>query len=127
VLFRPKMCSLFFCLSICMLIAASAVAQAAKPVRVTISGKIMAQKVKTKVAPVYPVQAKGRGIQGAVRLHIVITTTGTVTQVQVVAGDSALLRSAIEAVKQWDYEPTLIDGQPMEVDTVVVVNYSLSP
>ena len=122
-----KVCLGFYCLGIFMLVAAPAVAQVAKPVRVTISGKVMAQKAKTKVAPIYPVQARSKGIQGTVRLHVVITTTGSVTQVQVVAGDSALLRSTIEAVRQWIYEPTLIDGQPVEVDTVIEVNYSLNP
>ncbi len=98
---------------------------AAKPVRVTISGKVMAQKVKTKVAPIYPAQAKSKGIEGTVRLHVVITVTGSVTQVQPVTGDPVLVRSAMEAVKQWVYEPTIIDGQPVEVDTVIEVNYSL--
>ena len=110
------------------LLAPSCFAQpAATPVRVTISGKVMAQKVKTKVAPVYPAQAKSKGIQGTVRLHVVITTTGKVTQVQVVTGDPALVRSAMEAVKQWVYDPTIIDGQPVEVDTVIEVTYSLKP
>ena len=98
---------------------------AAKPVRVTISGKVMAQKVKTRVAPIYPAQAKNKGIEGTVRLHVVITVTGSVTQVQPVTGDPVLVRSAMEAVKQWVYEPTIIDGQPVEVDTVIEVNYSL--
>ncbi|MGB2629551.1 MAG: energy transducer TonB [Candidatus Acidiferrum sp.] len=96
-----------------------------KPVRVTISGKVMAQKVKTKVAPIYPAQAKSKGIQGTVRLHVLITTTGAVTQVQPVTGEPALVRSAMEAVKQWVYQPTIIDGQPVEVDTVIEVTYAL--
>ncbi len=119
----------FICLSIFALTAASSALAlpAAKPMRVTISGKVMAQKVKSKVAPVYPAQAKSKGIEGTVRLHVVLATNGTVTQVQVVTGAPALVRSAIEAVKQWVYEPTLIDGQPVEVDTVVEVNYTLKP
>ena len=132
-LFPPIQKALFLCF--CLIIfacgaftftSASALPNA-KPMRVTISGKIMAQKVKTKVAPIYPAEAKRKGIQGTVRLHVVITTTGTVTQVQAVTGDASLVHSATAAVKQWVYEPTLVNGQPVEVDTVVEVNYTLKP
>jgi TonB family protein len=129
VLIRPiqKLGPLFLWLSIFPLftVPSSFAQPGAKPARVTISGKVMAQKVKTKVAPVYPAQARSKGIQGTVRLHVVITVTGTVTQVQPVTGDPALVRSATEAVKQWVYQPTIIDGQAVEVDTVIEVTYSL--
>jgi periplasmic protein TonB len=95
--------------------------------RVTISGKTMAQKVKTRVPAVYPAEAKRKGIQGIVRLHVVITTTGSVTEVQVVSGAPALVHSAIDAVKQWIYEPMQLNGQAVEVNTVVDVNYELKP
>jgi TonB family protein len=131
VLFRPiqKLSLVFMRLTIFTLAVATSgfALPAAKVTRVTISGKVMAQKVKTKVAPIYPAQAKRKGVQGTVRLHVIITTSGTVTQVQPVTGDSALVRSATEAVKQWVYEPTLVDGQPVEVDTVIELTYSLKP
>lgn len=132
-LFRPIQKALFLCFCLIVFVcgaftftSASALPNA-KPMRVTISGKIMAQKVKTKVAPIYPAEAKRKGIQGTVRLHVVITTTGTVTQVRAVTGDASLVHSATAAVKQWVYEPTLVNGQTVEVDTVVEVNYTLKP
>jgi protein TonB len=98
-----------------------------KPSVVTVSGKIISQTISKKVAPVYPTEARRKGIQGTVRLHILIGTDGKVRKVDVVTGDSHLVRSAIEAVKQWEYKPYLQDGKAVEVDTVCEVNYSLRP
>jgi len=98
-----------------------------KPLRVTISGKVMAKKVQTRVAPIYPAGAKKSGVEGTVRLHVIIGTDGSVKQVQVVSGHPALVHSAVEAVKQWIYEPYSQNGQIVEVDTVVDLNYQLKP
>lgn len=130
-MFRPIKNLLFPVISVVALtfalVAPEFAVPSAKPTRVTISGKVMVQKLRTKVPPIYPAEAKRKGIQGTVRLHVIITTSGTVTQVQAVTGDPALVHSASDAVKQWTYEPTLLNGQAVEVDTVVEVSYRLKP
>jgi TonB family protein len=103
---------------------------AAKPVsRVKIGGEIEASKLVTKVQPIYPESAKAAGIQGKVVLHAVIGMDGAPLSLQVVNADAdpELARASIEAVSRWRYSPTLLNGQPIEVDTVVVVNFTLAP
>src|SRR6266404_7431698 len=72
-----------------------------------------------------PVQAKVAAIQGTVKLHVILAKDGSVRQLDVVSGDPQLVESAIKAVKQWKYEPTLLNGQAIEVDTVVEVVFQL--
>jgi TonB family protein len=98
-----------------------------KPALVTVSGKLMSQTIRKKVAPIYPAEARRRGIQGTVTLHIFIGTDGKVRKAEVLSGDPHLVRSAIEAVKQWEYKPYLQDGKAVDVSTVCEVNYSLVP
>ncbi|MGC2526506.1 MAG: energy transducer TonB, partial [Candidatus Acidiferrum sp.] len=63
--------------------------------------------------------------EGQVELHAIISTDGTIRSLQVVSGDPLFLRSAIDAVGQWRYRPTVLNGQPVEIDTYITVIYSL--
>ncbi len=99
----------------------------APPMRITIGGNVQASKLVNKVQPNYPVEARDNHIQGTVVLHVIIAKDGSVTQIQVVSGDPSLVSSALDAVRQWRYQPTLLDGQPVEVDTRVNVTFQLSP
>ena len=92
-----------------------------------ISGGVMAGQVVSKVAPVYPPDAKAAGVQGAVVLRAVISTAGEVENLQVISGPKELLGSAIDAVRQWTYKPYLLNGEPTEVETTITVNYQLAP
>ena len=84
-------------------------------------------KLISKINPVYPASAKSAGIQGIVSLDMVISKDGTPLDIQVVSSPSDdLTQSALEAVRQWRYSPTLLNGEPVEVVTDVVVNYTLS-
>jgi TonB family protein len=85
----------------------------------------MAGQIVTRVNPVYPQEAKEKGIQGAVVLHAIIGTDGTVQELTVISGPPELQASAIEAVKQWVYKPYLLNGDPKEVETTITVNFSL--
>ena len=90
------------------------------------SAAVQSAKLVTKVPPTYPAIAKQARIQGAVTLDALIGTDGTVQRLQVVSADSPLLvQSAVEAVKQWVYQPTLLNGQPIQVQTTITVNFSL--
>jgi len=86
----------------------------------------MAGQIVSKVDPVYPQEAKARGIQGAVVLHAIIDAEGAVQELTVVSGPPELQKSAIDAVKQWVYKPFLLNGDPTTVDTTITVNFSLA-
>jgi TonB family protein len=83
------------------------------------------QNLVKKVAPVYPPLAKQTRIQGKVKVLVVISKTGSVESVNVVSGHPLLVQAAIDAVRQWQYKPFLVDGQPVTVSTEIEVPFSL--
>jgi periplasmic protein TonB len=74
----------------------------------------------------YPPLAKQARIQGVVRLNAIIGRDGSIQNLQVVSGHPLLAPAAIDAVKRWVYQPTLLNGEPVEVVTVIDVNFTLS-
>jgi TonB family protein len=83
-------------------------------------------KLVNKTVPAYPALAKQARIQGTVTLSVLIATDGTVKELQLVSGHPLLVQAAVDAVKQWVYAPTLLNGNPAEVLTEVNVNFTLS-
>ena len=83
-------------------------------------------KLVRQVAPVYPPQAKQARIQGTVRFAAIIGKDGAVQSLQLLSGHPLLVPAAQDAVKQWVYEPTLVDGKPVEVITQIDVNFKLT-
>ena len=79
-----------------------------------------------RVEPVYPLEAKARRIEGVVTLSVIIGKDGSVKILRVLAGDPILSPAAVDAVRQWHYEPLLSDGQPLEVQTSINVTFSLN-
>jgi TonB family protein len=79
-----------------------------------------------RVEPVYPILAKQLGRSGRVELHAIIATDGTIQSLQAVGGDPMFYPSALEAVGQWRYTPTVLNGQVMEVDTYITVIYNIA-
>lgn len=78
-----------------------------------------------RIEPVYPALARQIRRSGRVELHALIATDGTVQALEAVSGDPLFVSSALEAVKQWRYKPTYLNGNPMEVDTYITVIYTL--
>jgi protein TonB len=78
-----------------------------------------------RVEPVYPALARQTHREGHVELHAIIATDGTIQSLQVVNGDPLFLQSALDAVGQWRYHPTILNGQPVEIDTYITVIYTL--
>lgn len=78
-----------------------------------------------KVRPIYPPEALRAGIEGSVRLRAVINKAGDVVDLEVMDGPLELVVSAVDAVRQWKYRPYLMNGVPVEVQTQVIVNYSI--
>mgnify|MGYP001765739921 CR=1 FL=1 len=88
---------------------------------------VIEPKIVQRVNPVYPAQCKKDGIQGIVVLRVVIAQDGTPKDVQVEKSDNPdLSAAAIEAVKQWKWEPALKDGKPTEVISSVTVRFALN-
>ena len=100
-----------------------------KATRIRIGGNVEAAKVITKVQPIYPESAKDAGVQGTVLLHAVVGMDGRPLQLQVLNSqiNPDLARAAVEAVSQWRYQPTLLNGEPVEIDTTIQVKFSLAP
>ena len=96
------------------------------PKRVTVGGNVQAARLVNKVTPLYPPLARQTRISGTVRLHAIIGKNGGVEQLQVVSGHPLLVQSALDAVRQWRYQPTLLNGDPVEVDTEIDVVFSLA-
>jgi len=101
----------------------------AKPVtpqRIRVGGNVQAANLIRKVTPVYPPLAKQARVSGTVRFTAVIAKDGTIQQLSLVSGHPLLVQSAQDAVKQWLYKPTLLNGEPVEVVTQIDVNFTLS-
>ncbi len=101
--------------------------EAQPPQRIRVGGNVQASQLIDKKPPVYPPAAKLARVQGAVRMSVTIGQDGRVRNLEVLEGHPLLIPSAIEAVKEWVYKPTLLNGQPVEVLTTVDVNFSLLP
>jgi periplasmic protein TonB len=96
------------------------------PKRITVGGNVQAAHLVNRVQPLYPPLARQTRISGTVKLHAIIGKNGAVEQLQVVSGHPLLVQSALDAVKQWRYQPTLLNGDPVEVDTEIDVIFSLA-
>jgi len=97
------------------------------PMRIKMSGNVQVARLVNRVQPVYPPRAKQDHIEGTVALSLVIGTDGTVGEISPISGPSALVPSAIDAVKQWRYQPTFLNGNPVEVATRIDILFSLTP
>jgi periplasmic protein TonB len=98
-----------------------------KPVaKPPIVSRMMEGNLIYRVQLVYPPLARSAHIQGSVVLRAVISRTGTIENLQVESGHPLLVRSAMDAVRQWRYRPYILNGEPVEVETRVTVNFLLS-
>jgi len=101
-------------------------ASAPNPQRIMVGGNAQAEKLVLQSLPVYPPLAKQAHISGTVELSAVIGKDGHVMNLSVVRGHPLLVQSALDAVKDWVYQPTLLNGQPVEVSTTIDVNFTLA-
>ncbi|HWQ52865.1 MAG TPA: TonB family protein [Bryobacteraceae bacterium] len=94
--------------------------------RIRVGGNVQQMKLAKKPAPVYPALAKEAGVQGVAQFNVLIGTDGKVTGIGAVSGHPLLIPAAMEALRQWEYAPTLLNGNPVEVVTQVDVNFTLA-
>jgi len=99
---------------------------ASAPKRTRIPARIAEANLVYDVAPKYPPDAGRERIEGTVVLMAVIGKDGTVRDVRVESGLPVLAQAAIEAVKQWRYRPYLLNGEPVEIDSQITINFNLS-
>jgi TonB family protein len=96
------------------------------PSKIKVGGNVQSMMIVTKVPPLYPALAKVAGVQGVVRLAVIIAKDGTVQAIHVLDGPPLLVQAAMDAVKQWVYKPTFLNGDPVAVETTIDVNFTLS-
>jgi protein TonB len=100
---------------------------AAKPTGpVRIGGKVEEANLIRKVTPVYPPLAKSARVQGTVEFTAIIGKDGTIRELKLIRGHPLLVNAAKEAVQQWRYRPTMLNGEAVDVITDIVVNFTLS-
>ncbi|HEV2444959.1 MAG TPA: TonB family protein [Candidatus Sulfopaludibacter sp.] len=98
----------------------------APPGTIRVGGNMQQAKLVSQGRPVYPPLAKQARIQGTVTLNALIGPDGHIQNLAVVHGHPLLVQAALDAVKDWVYEPTLLNGQPVAVVTTIDVNFTLS-
>ncbi len=96
------------------------------PKRIRVGGQVESARLIFQPHPEYPPLAKMARIQGVVRLDAIISKDGTIQDLKVISGHPLLVRSALEAVQRWRYQPTLLNGDAVEVATEIDVNFTLA-
>jgi TonB family protein len=94
--------------------------------RIRQGGFVTASRLIKRVQPEYPSTARDEHLQGTVRLHAIISKDGSVSQLVVLQGYCSLAKSSVDAVSRWRYSPTMLAGQPVEIDTTIDVIFSLN-
>ena len=94
--------------------------------RITVGGNVQSAMIVSKTPPVYPELAKAARVSGVVHLAVVLAKDGTVQEIHSLGGPALLIQAAMDAVKQWVYRPTLLNGQPVTVETTIDVSFTLA-
>jgi protein TonB len=108
------------------LLASAPPAPAAQSTPLKISGIVMQTKLVRTSPLKYPEQARKKDIQGTVTLDVLINPNGSVKSVKVTDGPKELTKAAVNSVKHWRYQPVLLNGKPVEVETTVGVGFKLT-
>jgi periplasmic protein TonB len=95
-----------------------------QPIRV--ASTLQVSRLIKKVDPEYPIIAKRGRIEGTVIAEARITESGTVDSLRIISGNSLFYQSVLDALKQWQYQPTIMNGEPIEVITTITVNFRLN-
>jgi protein TonB len=95
------------------------------PKRIRVGGQVESAKLIFQPKPDYPPLAKMARIQGTVRLDAIISKDGTIQNLKVISGHPLLVKAALEAVERWRYQPTMLNGDAVEVATEIDVNFTL--
>lgn len=80
-------------------------------------------QIISRVEPIYPRIAVASGVQGAVKLHAIIARNGRIESLELISGPPLLVQAALDAVRQWRYRPYYLNGEAVEVETFITVNF----
>jgi TonB family protein len=105
----------------------SASSNANSRMRIRASATQALAQIEAKPLPEYPKEAINKHVEGTIILHVIVSDDGTVKQAEATSGPSDLVKSAIEAVKQWRFGKTFLNQQPVEIDTTLALVYALRP
>ena len=94
--------------------------------RVKQGGDVVAARIIAQPRPEYPLLARMAHIQGDVVLHAIIDRSGSISELQVISGPPLLVKAALDEVRAWRYRPTLLGGEPVEVDTTITMSFVLA-
>jgi protein TonB len=94
--------------------------------RIKVGGNVQSMMIVSKAEPVYPQLAKSARVSGVVHLAAIIAKDGTIQELHSLGGPALLIQAAMDAVKQWVYRPTLVNGSPVAVETTIDVNFTLN-
>jgi protein TonB len=95
------------------------------PLRVRVSQGVSQAMILKKVQPVYPEEARRNRIEGSVVMQAIIDENGNVIELKLVSGDPQLASAALDAVRKWKYRPYLLNSKPVQLETLVTVNFEL--
>jgi len=98
----------------------------AAPQRIKVGGNVQSAMIIRKTPPVYPQLAKSARVSGVVHLAAVIAKDGTIQELHSLGGPALLIQAAMDAVKTWVYRPTMLNGEPVQVETTIDVNFTLN-
>jgi len=98
----------------------------AAPTRIKVGGNVQGAMILKKTPPVYPQLAKSARVSGVVHLAAIISKDGTIQELHSLGGPALLIQAAMDAVKQWVYRPTMLNGEPVQVETTIDVNFTLN-
>ena len=93
--------------------------------KATRGGSLQIGRATTRVEPVYPEEAKRQGVEGTVKLHVIVGRDGAVQSAEPISGPTLLAKAATSAIREWHYAQTLLAGQPVETEQDIVVNFRL--
>jgi TonB family protein len=110
---------------VALALTATLFARSGQPLRV--DGLVQERKLVFAPRPIYPKLAIQAHISGTVKLAVLIGEDGTAERIRLISGHPLLVKAAMDAVKQWEYEPTLLNGVPVKVITTVDVHFTLGP
>jgi protein TonB len=96
------------------------------PQRIKVGGNVQGAMVLHKTSPVYPQLAKSARVSGVVHLAAIISKDGTIQELHSLGGPALLIQAAMDAVKTWTYRPTMLNGEPVQVETTIDVNFTLN-
>jgi protein TonB len=96
------------------------------PQRIKVGGNVQSAMIIRKTPPTYPQLAKSARVSGVVHLAAIISKDGTIQELHSLGGPALLIQAAMDAVKTWIYKPTMLNGEPVQVETTIDVNFTLN-